>query len=57
MEQNHAQLRYLTAIYEISQRKLEVSSVEVAGVLNVSKPAVARMLKPLMEQTLIVQKP
>lgn len=57
MEQNHAQLRYLTAIYEISQRKLEVSSVEVARVLNVSKPAVARMLKPLMEQKLIVKKP
>lgn len=57
MKQNHAQLRYLTAIYEISQRKLEVSSVEVAGVLNVSKPAVARMLKPLMEQKLIVKKP
>ena len=52
MEQNHAQLRYLTAIYEISQRKLEVSSVEVAGVLNVSKPAVARM-----QQKLIVKKP
>ena len=57
MEQNHAQLRYLTAIYEISRRKLEVSSVEVAGVLHVSKPAVARMLRPLMEQKLIVKRP
>ncbi len=57
MEQNPAQLRYLAAIYEISRRKLEISSVEVAGVLHVSKPAVSRMLGPLMEQNLIVKKP
>ena len=57
VDQNHAHLRYLMAIYSIAQKNRDIPSVEVARVLGVSKPAVARMLKQLMEKGLIVKKP
>ena len=57
MEQSSAQLRYLMAICRLSQNRQEVSSVEVARLLGVSKPAVARMLKLLREKELVAQKP
>ncbi|MBQ5754193.1 MAG: MarR family transcriptional regulator [Oscillospiraceae bacterium] len=57
MEPSSAHLRYLMAIYQLAQNKPEVSSVEVARVLEVSKPAVARMLKLLQEQELVEKKP
>jgi len=57
MEQSLAHLRYLMAVYRLSQNKQDVSSVEVARRLGVSKPAVARMLKLLQEKELIDKKP
>ena len=57
MEPSFSHLRYLMAIYRLAQNKPEVSSVEVARVLEVSKPAVARMLKLLQEQELVEKKP
>lgn len=57
MEQSSAHLRYLMTIYQLAQNKQDVSSVEVARALEVSKPAVARMLKLLQEKELIEKKP
>lgn len=48
-------LRYLFAIYSISQTKMIVSSMEVAKALDVTKPSVARVLESLMRRGLVVK--
>jgi len=55
VEQDQAHLRYLMTIYGIDRKSLEVTSVEVARALKVSKPAVARMLKLLTGKGLVVK--
>lgn len=57
MELNHTHLRYLIAIYELSQDTYDVSSLCVAQRLHVSKAAVARMLHILCEKRLISKRP
>ena len=49
---------YLRAIYNIYEKNDQnVSSVEIADFLGISKPAVSKMLKKLVEQKLIKMKP
>ena len=48
-------LRYLFAIYSISQTKTVVSSMEVARTLDVTKPSVVRVLESLMRRGLVVK--
>ena len=48
-------LKYLLAIYEESQDKIDVSSARVAERLNVSKPSVSSMLTALMNRELLVK--
>lgn len=55
MEISSAHLRYLYAIYEISQTEPDVCSASVASRMQVSKPSVARMLGTLMKKQLIVK--
>lgn len=52
MELTHAHLRYLLVIYELSLDAPAVSSTQVARMLGVKKPSVARMLKNLRERGL-----
>lgn len=55
MEISSAHLRYLVAIYEISQKMPDVRSSSVASRMQVSKASVARMLCTLMKKQLIVK--
>ena len=54
MELTPAHLRYLLAIYEVSQTHLDISSRSIAEKLGVTKPSVVRVLDLLMERGLIV---
>ncbi len=56
MKISSAHLRYLYAIYEISQKVPDVCSASVANRIRVSKPSVTRMLNILMKQQLVVKK-
>lgn len=55
MELTAAHLRYLLAIYEVSQTNLDVSSRSIAEKLGVTKPSVVRVLNLLMERRMIVK--
>lgn len=55
MELTAAHLRYLLAIYEVSQTHLDVSSRSIAEKLGVTKPSVVRVLNVLMERHMIVK--
>lgn len=57
MELSGTHLRYLYAIYEISQDAPDVRSASVAEKLRVSRPSVARMLGALAEEGLVVKEP
>ena len=50
MELTPAHLRYLLAIYEVSQTHLDLSSRSIAEKLGVTKPSVVRVLNLLMER-------
>ena len=50
MELTPAHLRYLLAIYEVSQTHLDISSRSIAEKLGVTKPSVVRVLHLLMER-------
>lgn len=53
MELSSTHLRYLYAIYEISQTLPDVRSSIVAARMEVSRPSVAKMLRVLMSKSLI----
>ena len=55
MELTPAHLRYLLAIYEVSQTHLDISSRSIAEKLGVTKPSVVRVLNLLMERGMIVK--
>ena len=55
MELTAAHLRYLLAIYEVSQTHLDISSRSVAEKLGVTKPSVVRIMNLLMERGMIVK--
>ena len=55
MSLTDANLRYLFTIYEIAQTKMDVSSMEVARALGVTKPSVVRVLDALMRRGLVVK--
>ena len=55
MELTSAHLRYLLAIYEVSQTHLDISSRSIAEKLGVTKPSVVRVLNLLMAQGMIVK--
>ena len=46
MELTPAHLRYLLAIYEVSQTHLDISSRSIAEKLGVTKPSVVRVHEP-----------
>ena len=48
MELTPAHLRYLLAIYEVSQTYLDISSRSIAEKLGVTKPSVVRVLNLLI---------
>lgn len=48
-------LRYLLAIYELSQATPDVGAAAVAKAMNVTKPSVTSMLNALMEKKLLVR--
>ena len=48
-------LRYLLAIYEVSQTHLDISSRSIAEKLGVTKPSVVRIMNLLMERGMIVK--
>ena len=48
MELTSAHLRYLLAIYEVSQTHLDISSRSIAEKLGVTKPSVVRIMNLLM---------
>ena len=50
MELTPAHLRYLLAIYEVSQTHLDISSRSIAEKLGVTKPSVVGVLNLLMER-------
>ena len=50
MELTPAHLRYLLAIYEVSQTHLDISSRSIAEKLGVTKPSVVRVMNLLMER-------
>ena len=54
MELTSAHLRYLLAIYEVSQTHLDISSRSIAEKLGVTKPSVVRIMNLLMERGMIV---
>ncbi len=56
MEISSTHLRYLYAIYEISQKVPDVCSASVANRMRVSKPSVTRMINILMRKKLVVKK-
>ena len=51
MELTPAHLRYLLAIYEVSQTHLDISSRSIAEKLGVTKPSVVRVMNLLMERS------
>ena len=55
MELTKTHLKYLLALYRLSQKRPDLPSMEVARLLGVSKPSVVRMLEVLMEQGLAVK--
>ena len=55
MELTPAHLRYLLAIYEVSQPHLDISSRSIAEKLGVTKPSVVRVMNLLMERGMIVK--
>ena len=55
MELTSAHLRYLLAIYEVSQTNMDISSRSIAEKLGVTKPSVVRIMNLLMEQGMIVK--
>ena len=55
MELTSAHLRYLLAIYEVSQTHLDISSRSIAEKLGVTKPSVVRVMNLLMERGMIVK--
>ena len=55
MELTSAHLRYLLAIYEVSQTHLDISSHSIAEKLGVTKPSVVRIMNLLMERGMIVK--
>ena len=55
MELTSAHLRYLLAIYEVSQTHLDISSRSIADKLGVTKPSVVRIMNLLMERGMIVK--
>lgn len=55
MELTSTHLRYLLAIFRLSRTRPAVSSVDVAGALQVSRPSVTRMLGILTEKDLVTK--
>ena len=55
MELTSAHLRYLLAIYEVSQTHLDISSRSIAEKLGVTKHSVVRIMNLLMERGMIVK--
>ena len=55
MPLTEAHLRYLLAIYEVSQTHLDISSRSIAEKLGVTKPSVVRVMNLLMERGMIVK--
>lgn len=55
MELTSAHLRYLLAIYEVSQTHLDISSRSIAEKLGVTKPSVVRIMNLLMERGMIAK--
>ena len=55
MELTPAHLRYLLAIYEVSQTHLDICSRSIAEKLGVTKPSVVRIMNLLMEHGMIVK--
>ena len=55
MELTSAHLRYLLAIYEVSQTHLDISSRSIAEKLGVTKPSVVRIMNLLMKRGMIVK--
>lgn len=55
MELTAAHLRYLLAIYEVSQTHLDICSRSIAEKLNVTKPSVVRIMNLLMDRGMIVK--
>ena len=55
MQLTAAHLRYLLAIYEVSQTHLDISSRSIAEKLGVTKPSVVRIMNLLMERGMIVK--
>ena len=56
MSLTDANLRYLFTIYEIAQTKMDVSSMEVARAVGVTKPAGGRVLEALVCRGLVGKK-
>ena len=54
MELTSAHLRYLLAIYEVSQTHLDISSRSIAEKLGVTKPSVSFAMKRLRENGYIL---
>ena len=55
MELTAAHLRYLLAIYDVSQTHLDICSRSIAEKLGVTKPSVVRIMNLLMERGMIVK--
>ena len=53
MELTNTNIRYLLAIYELSQVRLEVSSKDIARVLTVSRASVTSMMSILIEKRMV----
>ena len=53
MELTPAHLRYLLAIYEVSQTHLDICSRSIAEKLNVTKPSVVRIMNLLMDHGIL----
>ena len=53
MERTNTNIRYLLAIYELSQVRLEVSSKDIARVLTVSRASVTSMMSILIEKRMV----
>ena len=55
MELTAAHLRYLLAIYDVSQTHLDIWSRSIAEKLGVTKPSVVRIMNLLMDRGMIVK--
>lgn len=55
MELTHTHLRYLAAVRELAAAHASVSSAQVAALLGVSRPSVARMLGVLAQRELVAK--